>query len=333
MRREAVAADMDTLDPQSRALLRAYDAMKQEWLPRVVEQGMAGSRAFADAVFAAFRGADRDLRPERVVDLTVPGGAGDRPARLYRPAAPDGADPGVVLFLHGGGWSLGGIDAYDGLTASLAALSGVAVLSLDYRLAPEHPFPAGLSDAMAATGFLMGSAATIGCDPARVAVMGDSAGGNLAAVVAREIAQAGVGGLRAQYLVYPMTDVTADHADYASRRDFGAGDYFLANAGIDFARDVYLTGTPARPDDPRVSPLIGDIPADLAPAMIVTAGHDPLCDEAHAYHLRLIEAGVASRYECIESTIHAFLSFGILDCAQAMRRELAQAMGQAMRII
>lgn len=324
------AAQRDRLDSQSRAVLRAYEAMKAAWEERVAVGGVPASRAFADAVFAAFRGSDRDLRPSQVLDMEIPGGDGLRPARLYRPEPKDGANPGVVLFLHGGGWMLGGIAAYDGLAASLAVLSGAAVLSLDYRLAPENPFPAGLSDALAAAAFLAASGDQIGCDPARIAVMGDSAGGNLAAVVAREAVRTGLCTIRGQFLIYPMTDVSADHDQYGSRRDYGGGDFFLGNAGIDFARDNYIEETGAAPEDPRISPIFGDIPAGLAPALILTAGHDPLRDEAHAYHLRLTEAGVASRYICAESTIHAFLSFGILDCAQAMRREVAKAIADRL---
>lgn len=330
MASEVAAAQRDSLDPQSRAVLRAYEAMKAAWEERVTEGGVPASRAFADAVFAAFRGSDRDLRPEQIVDLDIPGGDGPRPARLYRPEPKDGTNPGVLLFLHGGGWMLGGIAAYDGLAASLAALSGAAVLSLDYRLAPEYPFPAGLSDALAATEFLATSGVQIGCDPTRIAVMGDSAGGNLAAVVAREAARTGLCAIRGQFLIYPMTDVSADHDHYRSRRDYGSGDFFLANAGIDFARDNYVGGAGALPENPRISPVFGYIPTGLAPALTITAGHDPLRDEAFAYHSRLTEAGVSSRYICAETTIHAFMSFGILDCAQAMRRKLAAAISDTL---
>jgi len=330
MASEVAAAQRDRLDPQSRAVLRAYEAMKAAWEERVTEGGVPASRAFADAVFAAFRGSDRDLHPERIVDLEMPGGDGPRPARLYRPEPTDGTNPGVVLFLHGGGWMLGGIAAYDGLAASLAVLSGAAVLSLDYRLAPEHPFPAGLVDALAAARFLAVSGDQIGCNPARIAVMGDSAGGNLAAVVAREAARTGLCAIRGQFLIYPMTDISAEHEHYESRRDYGGGDFFLGNAGIDFARDNYIEGTGAAPEDPRISPIFGEIPAGLAPALTITAGHDPLRDEAFAYHLRLTQAGISSRYICAETTIHASLSFGILDCAQAMRRELAAAISDTL---
>lgn len=320
----------DRLDPQSKALLRAYESLKDAWESTLAKGTVAGSRAFADATFAAFRGSHADLRPEQVIDLEVPGGEGSRSARLYRPLANGNDNPGVVLFLHGGGWMLGGIDAYDGLAASLAVRSGAAVLSLDYRLAPEHPFPAGLDDALAAMDFLAKSGEQIGCDPARIAIMGDSAGGNLAAVVAREAALTDLCALRGQFLIYPMTDVSTAHEHYGSRRDYGDGEYFLTNAAIDYASANYIAGADAALDDPRISPLLSKIPANIAPALTITAGHDPLRDEAYAYHARLIAAGISSRYICAESTIHAFMSFGILDCAQVMRRELATAIAKAL---
>jgi acetyl esterase len=314
----------DTLDPQSRALLREYDAMKLKWADRVVAGGMAASRAFADAVFDRFRGRERDVAPDATIDLMVPGGAGERPARLYRPAGD--TPPPVALYLHGGGWSLGGIEAYDGLVGSLSALSGVAILSLDYRLAPEHPFPAALADAAAALAWLAGESGQFGLDPSRIALIGDSAGGNLAAVLARDAADSGMLAIARQLLLYPMTDVASPHECFASRRDYGGGDYFLMNAGIEFARDAYLGTNRDAAASARVSPLLGPVPAALAPAFILTAGHDPLRDEAHDYHRKLRRAGIDSDYRCIDDTIHAFLSFGVLDCAQAARRQVADAL-------
>ena len=312
------------LDGQTRALLAEYDGMKLAWAERVAEGGMPAYRAFADAVFDRFRGPERDVPVAKTHDLSVAGAAGDLLARLYRPD-PSGPTP-LVVFLHGGGWSLGGLDAYDGPVSSIAALSGCAMLSVDYRLAPEHPYPAGLDDALAATRQSFRLARAYGADPRRVAIMGDSAGGNLAAVVARELALAGDVDLAAQFLIYPMTDVASPDDAFPSRALFGDGSRFLATAGIHFARDAYLSGTVGDPADPRVSPLLGQVPPNLAPAFIVTAGHDPLRDEAEAYHHLLREAGIASEYACMGETVHAFMSFGVLDATQRARRELAAAM-------
>lgn len=313
------------IDDQTRALLAEYDGMKLAWADRVADGGMPAYRAFADAVFQRFRGPERDVSVAETRDLQVAGAAGDLPARLYRPDAP-GPMP-LVLFFHGGGWSMGGLDAYDGPVSSIAALSGCALLAVDYRLAPEQPYPAGLEDVLAATRQAAQLAATWGADPRRVAVMGDSAGGNLAAVVARELALAGeAAAIAAQFLIYPMTDVASPDARFPSRGLFGDGSLFLATGGIHFARDAYLAGGHAEPSDPRVSPLLGEVPANLAPAFIMTAGHDPLRDEAAEYHRRLRTAGVPGEYVCVEETIHAFMSFGVLDAAQRARRTLAAAM-------
>ena len=131
--------------------------------------------------------------------------------------------------------------------------------------------------------------------------------------------------LKGQILVYPMTDVVSPDDRFASRTLYGQGQHFLANAGIAFARDTYLAGSDARPGDPRISLLDAPVPAGIAAAFILTAGHDPLRDEAAAYHAQLERAGVASRYHCAGSTIHAFASFGVLDVAQDARRMLADA--------
>jgi acetyl esterase len=272
-------------------------------------EGIGTSRAFADAVFDRFRGPDRDVVPPRIEGLGLPGGKGARPARLYHPGG-DGPVP-VILFLHGGGWSLGGLDSYAGFAMSIAALSGCAVAGLHYPLAAAR--------------HRLDHAGMFGGDRTRVAVMGDSAGGNLAAVVARELALAGDTRLKGQILVYPMTDVVSPDDRFASRTLYGQGQHFLANAGIAFARDTYLAGSDARPGDPRISLLDAPVPAGIAAAFILTAGHDPLRDEAAAYHAQLERAGVASRYHCAGSTIHAFASFGVLDVAQDARRMLADA--------
>lgn len=318
------------LDKQTAALLRAYDNMLEEWAKRFETGGIDVSRAFADAVFERFRGPDRDIAPARFLDLSVPGGDGERPARLYQPQSTEGAACPMALFLHGGGWSLGGIEAYDGLVGSLAALSGVAILSLDYRLAPEHPFPKGLEDARHALQWLYLHGQTIGGDPSRLAVIGDSAGGNLAAVLARESAQGNGPDLTCQVLIYPMTDVASPPTDFPSRASYGDGRFFLVEAAIELARYGYINGTSATADDPSISPLLSPVPNELAPALIVTAGHDPLLDEAVAYHEKLRSSGFESIYHCTPDTIHAFLSFGVLDSAQAARRTIANYLHQRM---
>jgi acetyl esterase len=320
--------DPTRLDAESIKLLAQYYDLNEQWSPRIAAEGIAAHRLFASAVFARFRGAEHDVAPARVVELQIDAPGGPRRARLYHP--PGHPPFPTVLFLHGGGWSVGGVDDYDGLAGSLAGLSRVAVLSLDYRLAPEHRFPAALEDSVAALQFLERHGRDLGCDPGRLGAMGDSAGGNLAAVVAREAALGRAPQLIAQFLLYPMTDIASPDDRFASRRDYGDGRFFLANAAIAFARENYVAPGGARQDDPRISPLLGPVPPTLAPAFILSASHDPLRDEAHAYHEHLMRAGVPSIDCSVAPALHAFLSFGVLAGAQRVRRIVASALNELM---
>lgn len=243
------------------------------------------------------------------------------PARLYRPIDAAGSIP-LVVYFHGGGWVMGDLDSYEPLVKALCESSGCMILSVDYRLAPEHPFPAGLEDAACAVEWAVDHADRIECRADAIAVSGDSAGGNLAAVVAWQLGRTRPGALRGQFLIYPMLDVASDHSSYRSRRDFGAGEYLLANSDIDAVTDWYLADSTAR-DDSRVSPLFAPQPERFPPTVIVSAGFDPLTSEGHRFAERLGQAGVASQHNCFEPTIHAFMSFGDLDVAVEGRNWLA----------
>ena len=226
--------------------------------------------------------------------------AGGLPARLYRPN--DRADLGLLVFFHGGGWVIGSPDSHDGMCRRLAVASGHAVLSIDYRLAPEHPFPAGLEDAIAATRWAHTNATTLGCRADRLAVGGDSAGGNLAAVVA----QLGVVPLVHQLLLYPATDLSMSFPSI----DENADGYFLTKEGMAFFVGHYLSGAAGSPADPRVSPLNAaeHVLAATPPALVITAEYDPLRDEGEAYATRLAEAGVPTSHVRFSGQIHAFAS-------------------------
>ena len=245
-----------------------------------------------------------------VRDLTVAG----RPARLYTPSAPGGRveTPGpLLLFFHGGGFMHGDLDSHDPACRFLAERSGVRVLAVDYRLGPEHRFPAAYDDAVAAYHWLVEHAAEVGADVERLAVGGDSAGGNLAAGVAIEAARA-VLPLRFQLLVYPATD---GRRDTESSRLFADG-FFLTSAYMELANASYATGD-ADLDDPRYSPQHADLPAGLAPAFVVTAGFDPLRDEGEAYARRLAEAGVTVDLRRFPGQIHGF--FNIVGAGRTSR--------------
>jgi acetyl esterase len=245
-----------------------------------------------------------------VRDLVV----ADRPARLY---VPTGADPvsSLLLFFHGGGFMHGDIESHDAACRFLAERSGARLLAVDYRLGPEHPFPAAYDDAVAAHRWVAEHGADVGADPARVAVGGDSAGGTLAAVVAIEAARAGLP-LALQLLVYPATDAVRDTQ---SARLFAEG-FYLTQAYMDLANESYIaTGDPR---DPRISPLHAELPEGLAPAYVATAGFDPLRDEGEAYARRLAEAGVPVELRRFADQIHGF--FNVVGVGRTSRSAVAE---------
>ncbi|HEX4979949.1 MAG TPA: alpha/beta hydrolase [Acidimicrobiales bacterium] len=253
----------------------------------------------------------------RVDDIEIPGPAGAIPARVYVPS--DGAALPVVAYFHGGGWVLGGIESHDGSCRTLANVSGAIVVSVDYRLAPEHAFPAAVDDCWAATQWIAAHAADLGGDPARLAVAGDSAGGNLAAVVALMARDAGAPALRGQLLVYPVTDATMSHPSIDSN---GEG-YFLTKADMEWFYGHYA---PERPEDWRLSPLLADV-AGVAPAMVLTAEFDPLRDEGEAYGKRLEAAGVPVEVVRKDGLIHGFFGMGAnVDAARAAMEQAGEAL-------
>jgi acetyl esterase/lipase len=246
--------------------------------------------------------AGRDPAVAEVRELTVAGAAGPLRARLYVPAEAAAEQPGALLvYYHGGGWVLGDLDTHDQPCRLLARSSGARVLSVDYRLAPEHRFPAPVEDAFAAFGDAVARAGELGADPARVGVGGDSAGGHLAAVVALLCARAGEGPAPAvQLLIYPATDLAEVHD---SRLRFAEG-FLLTKENMDWYEDQFLG--PADRHDPRVSPLLAGDLSGLAPAFVVTAGFDPLRDEGEAYAAALADAGVPVIRRRHDGFIHGF---------------------------
>jgi len=309
---------MNRLDPETAALLRRLRELGGGGpRPDMRELPVAAVRTASRATWMALAGTDRSAC--RVEPLALPGPGGPIPARLYRPAGRAGALP-LVVYFHGGGWVMGDLDSYEPLVKALCQASGAAFVSVDYRLAPENRFPAGLEDARAALAWAATEADRVGCDRDRIGVMGDSAGGNLAAVVALAERGSNPTRVRAQFLIYPMLDVASGHDRYSSRRDYGDGEYLLANSDIDAVTAWYLNDTP--PGDPRVSPLFEPDLAGAPPAVIVSAGLDPLTGEAERYAERLTGAGVACRHRSFDNTIHAFMSFGDLAVARRARQWL-----------
>jgi acetyl esterase len=246
----------------------------------------------------------RPEHPAATEDRTVAGPDGDVPVRIYRPEV-SGPLP-IVVFFHGGGWTIGDLDTADGLCQHLAVDTPAVVVSVDYRLAPEHPFPAGLLDAEAAVRWAAGHARELGADPGRLAVAGDSSGGNFAAVVARRLRDGGGPAIAFQLLVYPVTDLTCSQPSHTEN----AEGYLLTEEIMGWFIANYLAG--ADPEDPHVSPLLADDFAGLPPALVVTAEFDPLRDEGEGYAARLREAGVEAKAVRYEGMVHYFLSMDLL---------------------
>ena len=250
---------------------------------------------------------------------------GDLPGRLYTGSSAGAVSP-LMLFLHGGGFMYGDLDSHDAPCRVLAERAGIRVLAVDYRMGPEDTFPAAYDDAVAAFEWVVANAASIGADPDRLAVGGDSAGGNLAAGIAIEAARRGLP-LAFQLLVYPMTD--CEHPT-RSFELFQEG-FYLSKAFMDLATESYV---PAGHDlqDPRLSPIHADLPAGLAPAYVITAGFNPLRDEGESYARKLADAGVEVELQRFPDLIHGFFNVtGVGRRSPAAVAEIAVKTGAALR--
>jgi acetyl esterase len=262
-------------------------------------------------------------------ELTVDGADGPIPARLYIPSARLGADPlPTLMFIHGGGHALGDLDSHDGACRHLAEHAGVQVLAIDYRKPPEHPFPAPVDDCFAAYEWLVKNADNVNADTERLAVGGDSAGGNLAAATAIQAAEAGLP-MAFQLLIYPVTDFVNRSR---SRELFDGGGFYLVRKGMDRLSDWYLPD-PADRAHPLVSLLLREsVPEGLAPAHVVTAGFDPLRDEGEAYADLLAGHGVPVTRKRYPSMVHAFFNIvGVGREARGYNREIAGVLADALR--
>ncbi len=279
-----------------------------------------------------YRAGRRILQPEppqvaEVRNLRAPGAAGEIALRLYRGLGTERsvALPALVYF-HGGGWVIGDLDTHDGVCRLIASTAGCAVISVDYRLAPEHKFPAAVDDAVAATEWIAANAATLGIDASRLAVGGDSAGGNLAAVVALIAHDRAGPRLRHQLLIYPATDFMT--SDDAQRERFEG--FPLNVVTMNWFRDHYLRGS-ADYGDWRASPLHAKDLRGLPPAYVLTVGFDPLHAEGEAYAMRLRDAGVPVQHRHIAEQMHGFFTMGkIIRAAGPATEEAARAVKTAL---
>jgi acetyl esterase len=245
---------------------------------------------------------------ESVVDrrIDVPGGTIG--LRIHSPVGAAAAGPlPAVLQFHGGGFVLGNLDSHESIARFYCARAGAVVVSVDYRLAPEHRFPTQVEDSYAALSWVVANAGELGVDPARIAVAGDSAGGNLATVMCLLAKARGGPRIACQALLYPVTDFRKVGA-YASHAEFGDGSYFLSTKDMEWFRSHYFAD-PTQYADTTASPIAAADLSGLPPALVTTAGCDPLRDEGRAYADRLAAAGVPVEYRCFDATIHACASF------------------------
>jgi len=310
------------LHPQTRALL---ELIEQRGLPPTHTLNPAEARASLGERFRVTQPPPPEVG--RVQELKAGAPAGPIPLRLYRPiGASDTAVLPVLLYYHGGGFVLGDLDTHDTLCRELANLSGCAVIAVDYRLAPEHRFPAAVQDCIAAARWVSAHAAELGLDASRLAVGGDSAGGNLAAVVSIDARDTGNLPIAFQLLIYPVTDMNCTAPSHAEN----AQGYFLTRDTMDYFIGHYL-GDPAHYGDWRASPLLHPDLSNLPAALVLTAGFDPLRDEGAAYAKRLTEAGNPASYVHFPRQIHGFVGMGkVIDeansavalCAAELRRAL-----------
>lgn len=306
------------LDPQARA-----------YIDEVMTLGFAAPRTITPVEWRAqapIRAAHFNIQPQpiaKVENLTVPGPAGDIPIRVFTPDAP-GPLP-ILVHYHGGGWVIGSVDQSENLCRAMANLTPCIVVSVEYRLAPETRFPGGLEDCYAATQWVAEHGAELGGDPSRLAVGGESAGGNLAAAVSLLARERGGPKISYQVLIYPVTDANFETASYTEM----AEGYGLTRDGMQYFWELYLAD-PSHASDPLASVLQADV-SGLPPALVVTAEFDPLRSEGDAYAEKLKAAGVPVEHVSYPGQIHGFFNVGTMmqtgdKAVAAAARSLAAAL-------
>ncbi|WP_424809749.1 alpha/beta hydrolase [Rhodococcus sp. 27YEA15] len=322
------AIDGQTLDPEIQLALRLLNAVESSSFENLP---LPQARAQIDAESRLFGGTP--IPVETVRDISIPADGRTIPARLYRPAG-ESDSASLLVYFHGGGFVLGSLESGDSVCRFLAEHADVTVLSVDYRLAPEHPFPAGTDDAVAAFRYCVDHAPELGVDPNSIAVGGDSAGGNLATVVAQVTVDDDTPPVF-QLLFFPWVDLSVKRPSHSL---FATG-FFLTDAQLDWYAAHYLSGG-ASTLDPKVSPLLTEDLGGLPPAYIAVAGFDPLRDEGEAYAHKLSAAGVPTALRRHSGLIHAFVnSTGVghtgrdamLEACGALRVGLATARGAESR--
>jgi acetyl esterase len=307
------------LDPQMKAFLDAANAEGPLFLrAETAEQARAKMMALLEA---------RKVEPPaiyRAEDRHIEGPHGLIPIRIYTPSGP--APMGTLVYFHGGGWVLGSVDTYDVLCRTIANAAECVLVSVDYRLAPEHKFPAAPEDCYAATRWVAANAASLGSDPRKIAVGGDSAGGNLATVVAMMARDRGGPALCFQLLFYPAISAANDTL---SQREFAADGFVLSRADMEWFWNHYLSGRADRAN-PYACPNTARNLSGLPPALVQTASHDPLRDEGEAYAIQMRTAGVTVKCTRYDGVTHGFVSFNdLVDKGKTALQEAADALRAA----
>ena len=318
--------DGQTLAPDINALISLAARARSDSLAEGTDPVRARVQRRQEATIVAER---PTIPMARVEALEIPGPAGPMAARLYVPDAPGTEPPSLLVYFHGGGWVIGDLETHDSPCRFLAAHSGMRVLAVDYRLAPEHPFPAAAEDAFAAYAWASANAERFGTAAGRVAVGGDSAGGNLAAVTCLTARDEGAPAPAMQLLIYPVTETSRE---LPSRQAFREG-FILTRRDMAYYEDRYLPPAVDRAD-PRVSVLRAEDLSGLPPAYVATAGFDPLRDEGEAYAERMREAGVPVTLHRHPGLVHTFVNLtaicpsaraAMFQACGALRMGLAQA--------
>jgi len=309
------------LDQQTEKML---SDMSEAGGPALHEMPVADAREALSSISEALGCKDSQIFAAE--DREIPGPNGPIPVRIYWPdtATPDQPRP-LLIFYHGGGFALGDIETHDSVTRYLCEKAGAIVISVGYRLAPENPFPAGVEDCYATLMWVSENAGNLGGDGMRIALAGDSAGGNMTAAVCLMARERTGPHISLQLLLYPCVDMVLE-TSYTSYEKFGGGEYFLGLEDMQWIRGMYFRDSEDAKDF-RASPLLYPDLSNLPPAFIMTAGYDPLRDQGKHYADRLNEADVAVEYQCFEGAIHGFLNFaGVLDIGKSGLNRIVRVM-------
>lgn len=310
------------LDPQVAAILEQSAANPDA--PGIADLPPEGGRGMFRAMSQMFD--LQDMPIGKTEDRTIPGPVGDIPVRIYTPVAAGASPIPCMVFFHGGGFVIGDLETHDGACRMLCNESGCLLIAVDYRLAPEHVFPAAVEDCFAALNWVAEHAAELGVDPNRIAVGGDSAGGNLSAVVCQLARGEGGPAIAFQLLIYPATDADLDTP---SKKENAEG-YFLEQKTMDYFYGHYVPDGADR-NDPRLSPLKTEDLRGLPPAYIITAQYDPLRDEGRLYGEKLQAAGVKATIVNYDTLIHGFFTMGgVVEAARPAIADAAKAVKDAL---